>query len=100
MKTSGKLKNFIWFMLLVVGIGLMTTGCQTYQQKNKVIGYWRQGNIPKAASEATKEADDHAGGKDAVVWRLEEGATLRADGQYAASNQAFEQAQQKIDDYA
>ena len=87
-------------MLPVIGIGLMTTGCQTYEQKNKVIGYWRQGNISKAASEAAKEADDHAGGKDAVVWRLEEGAALRADGKYAASNRAFEQAQQKIDDYA
>ena len=98
-KTAGKFKNFVWFLLPVIGVGLMTTGCKTYEQQNKVIGYWRQGDVAKAASEATKEADDHADGKDAVIWRLEQGATLRAAGQYAASNRAFEQAQEKIDTY-
>ena len=99
MKAAGRFKKFIWFVLPVISIGLMTTGCRTYEQQNKVIGYWRQGDIAKAASEATKEADDHAGGKDAIVWRLEQGATLRAAGKYVESNTAFEQAQEKIDDY-
>jgi hypothetical protein len=35
-----------------------------------------------------------------VVWHLEEGAVLRAAGLYPDSNQAFDQAQVKIDDYA
>ena len=45
-------------------------------------------------------ADQNANNKDAIVWRLEQGAVLRANGQYEASNKAFDQAQEKIDDYA
>lgn len=80
--------------------GLLATGCKTYQQQNQVIQYWQRGEVANAATEATKMADKNAGNKDAVIWRLEQGATLRADGQYEASNQAFDQAQQKMDDYA
>jgi hypothetical protein len=87
-------------LLPAIGFGLLTTGCQTYEQKNKVIGYWRAGNVPGAISEATKQADNNANNKDAIVWRLEQGATLRAAGKYDESNQAFGQAQEKIDDYA
>ena len=86
--------------LLAAALGLLATGCQTYDQKNKVIEYWRQGNLTNAVAEATKQADDNANNKDAIVWRLEQGAVLRANGQFADSNQAFDQAQTKIDDYA
>lgn len=98
MKTSG-LQN-IGLILGVVIAGLMTTGCQTYEQKNKVIGYWRAGDVNRAANEAVKKADENADNKDAIIWRLEEGATLRAAGKYADSNQAFDRAEEKIDDYA
>ena len=84
----------------MLAIGLLGAGCQTYQQQNKVISYWRQGDVPNAVTEATKQADDNAGNKDAIVWRLEQGATLRAAGKYEASNQAFEQAQEKMEDYS
>ena len=40
-------------------------------------------------------ADKKANGKDAVIWRLEQGAVLRANGQYEDSNKAFDTAQQK-----
>jgi uncharacterized protein len=86
--------------LLAAALGLLATGCQTYDQKNKVIEYWRQGNLTNAVAEATKQADDNANNKDAIVWRLEQGAVLRANGQFADSNQAFDEAQTKIDDYA
>ncbi len=45
-------------------------------------------------------ADENANNKDAVIWRLEQGAVLRANGQFEDSNKAFERAQEKIDDYA
>lgn len=93
-------KNLVRFVVPVMGAGLLGTGCQTYQQQNKVIAYWHQGDVTNAIAAATKEADDHANGKDAIVWRLEQGAVLRAAGRYEDSNQAFDQAQQKIDDYA
>jgi hypothetical protein len=93
------LKKLLRFMLPVIGIVVLTTGCKTYQDKNKVIVYWRQGNLPKAAAEATKEAYDNAKNKDAIIWRLEEGAVLRAEGKFDDSNKAFGLAQDKIDSY-
>lgn len=45
-------------------------------------------------------AGKNANGKDAVIWRLEQGAVLRANGQYEDSNKAFDAAQEKMDDYA
>ena len=80
--------------------GLLASGCKTYQEQNKVIKYWQQGNLTNAVAEATKQADKNANNKDAVIWRLEQGAALRADGQYEASNEAFAKAQEKMDDYA
>lgn len=94
------LKNFLRSLLPVLALVLLTTGCETYQQKNRVIGYWRAGNIPQAVTEATRQADKHAHGKDAIVWRLEQATTLRAAGKFDESNQAFAQAQAQIDSYA
>ncbi len=80
--------------------GFLATGCKTYDQQNHVVRYWRQGSLTNAVIEATKMADKNAGNKDAIIWRLEQGAALRANGQYEDSNKAFDQAQQKMDDYA
>jgi hypothetical protein len=100
--TPGKfaVKKFIQFVLPILAVGLLSTGCQTYEQQNKVIGYWHQGDLTNAVAEAAKQADANVGNKDAIVWRLEQGAVLRAAGKYDDSNQAFDQAQAKIDDYA
>ena len=80
--------------------GLLATGCKTYQEQNRVIQHWQHGDLTNAVAEATKMADKTAGTKDAIVWRLEQGAALRANGQYEDSNKAFDVAQQKMDDYA
>ena len=32
-------------VLHVIAVGLLTAGCQTYEQKNKVIHYWRAGDV-------------------------------------------------------
>lgn len=88
------------YALPLTTAALLATGCQTYQQQNKVIVYWNQGDLTNAVVEAQKQADHHANNKDAVIWRLEDGAVLRAAGRYGDSNQAFDEAQNKIDDYA
>ncbi len=102
LKITGKSagKKFVRFILPVISAGLLSAGCQTYQQQNKVIAYWHQGDLTNAVIEATKKADENAGNKDAIVWRLEQGAVLRAAGRYDASNKAFDEAQAKIDDYS
>jgi len=94
------LKKLTLFTIPVIGLGLLTTGCQTYRDKNKVIVYWRAGDLARAEAEATKRANKSADGKDAIIWRLEQGATLRAVGKYKESNQVFDQAQDKMADYA
>lgn len=86
--------------LLATVAGLLGTGCQTYQQKNKVIADWQAGNLAAATADAKVLADANANNKDAIIWRLEQGAVLRAAGKYDDSNLAFDQAQGKIDDYA
>ncbi len=87
-------------LLFAAVVGLLATGCQTYKQQNHVIQYWHQGNMTNAVVEATKMADKNANNKDAIIWRLEQGAVLRGAGKYEESNKAFDQAQDKIDQYA
>lgn len=88
------------FILLSVGVGMLSTGCKTYQQQNKVILHWRQGDLTNAIAQAKIQADKNTDDKDTVIWRLEQGAVLRAAGQYAESNEAFDKAEAKIDDYS
>ncbi len=76
------------------------TGCATYSQQNRFAGYWASGDLAAAEKEATLKAEKEAGGKDAIIWRLEQAAILRALGRYEESNKAFDQAQEKIDAYA
>lgn len=94
------LKNRLRPLILAALLGGLATGCSTYEQQNKVIVYWRQGNLTNAVMEATQRADKNAQDKDAIIWRLEEGTVLRANGQYDDSNKAFDLAQDKIDQYA
>jgi uncharacterized protein len=100
LKTLAEFKPFVQSLLLAAVAGLLATGCKTYQEQNRVIQYWNRGNLTNAVVEATKQADKNANNKDAIIWRLEQGAVLRANGQYEDSNKAFEAAQGKIDDYA
>jgi uncharacterized protein len=100
LKTLAGFKPCVQSLLLAAVAGLLATGCKTYQEQNRVIRYWQQGSLTNAVVEAAKQADKNANNKDAIIWRLEQGAVLRANGQYEDSNKAFEAAQQKIDDYA
>jgi hypothetical protein len=94
------LKKCLSPLLFAAVLGLLATGCQTYQEQNHVIQYWHQGNMTNAVVEATKMAGQNANNKDTVIWQLEEGAVLRGAGKYEESNKAFDQAQGKIDQYS
>jgi hypothetical protein len=102
MKKTRGVKSAKWLQpVFLAGIaGILATGCQTYEQQNKIIAHWQQGDLTNAVAEAKVVADKNVNNKDAIIWRLEEGAVLRAAGLYADSNVAFDQAQAKIDDYA
>ncbi len=99
-RNNRAVNSWLRHLLLVVAAAWLTTGCTTYQQKNRIIAHWQGGDIQGASAEATKQADQQARGKDGVVWRLEQGATLRAGGKFAASNDAFDQAQAEMEKYA
>src|SRR6267154_746011 len=92
-------KPCIHALLIAAVAGFLATGCKTYEQKNSAVKSWHQGNITNALVEATKNADNNADNKDTIIWKLEQGAILRANGQYEDSNKAFDTAQAKIDDY-
>jgi hypothetical protein len=92
-------KSHVHALLLAAVAGFLATGCKTYQQKNAAVVYWHQGDVTNALVAANKMAANNADNKDTVIWRLEQGAILRANGQYDDSNKAFDAAQEKIDDY-
>ncbi|HEY1661072.1 MAG TPA: hypothetical protein VGI03_01520 [Verrucomicrobiae bacterium] len=93
-------QRIVQSLFLAAVLGALATGCTTYQQQNKVILYWHQGNLTNAIVEATQKADANSSDKDAIIWRLEQGAVLRANGQYEDSNKAFDMAQDQIDRYS
>ena len=87
---------------LIAALGLtllLGTGCQTYTQQNTAAGPWTSGNVPAAAKEYEAQANKNKNGKDAIIWRLEHATALRALGQFEASNNAFQLAEDKINDY-
>ena len=93
------IKKCARLFVLAVILGTFATGCATYRQKNKTLIYWQESNLPAAVAQATKMADKNPDNKDTIILRLEQGAVLRGAGQYEDSNKAFDQAEQKIDQY-
>ncbi len=87
-------------LMAVVVLLSVAPGCTTYTQQNKFARYWERGDLISAEKEATAKAEEAAHGKDAIIWRLEQAAILRALGKYEESNKAFDEAQEKIDQYA
>ena len=80
-----------------LGFVLLLTGCASYEsQTGSFRGAWNSGSTGQAAQIASREAGKRSDSREAVVWFLEQGAALRAAGQFAASNHAFEQAEKRI----
>jgi hypothetical protein len=78
---------------------LTLAGCQTYNQQDKGTPLFKQAKLREAGIEFTKQADNNKDNKDTIIWRLEQGATFRAAGQYRESLAAFEQAEDKMGRY-
>ncbi len=81
-------------------MSLLGTGCASYNaQTQKISQSYELGNIQAAAAQISAEADKRGEGKDAVVWRLEQGAVLRAAGKLEDSNRAFDKAEELVNKY-
>jgi soluble cytochrome b562 len=86
--------------LVVLSAVFLLTGCQTYQQKtSETKSLWSSGQLDAAAADYTRKADKAQGGKDALVYRLEQAMALRAAGKIAESQAAFQQADDLINRY-
>ncbi len=92
-------KQLLQSMAMALG-AMVLAGCQTYNQQNKFADVYRHGDLANAEKEAAKKAADTQNSKDAVIWRLEEAAILRAANKLEASNKSFDAAEQRIDQYA
>lgn len=94
-------KKPIMRLVLTLAItSLMGTGCKSYNQKAKImVDHWNVGDFQGASATATKYASKQKSetDRDAVIWRLEQGATLRAAGQYKESIAAFDTAEEGSD---
>ncbi len=81
-------------------MSLLGAGCASYTaQTQKVSQSWDMGNFQAAAIQITQEADKRGNSKDAIIWRLEQGAVLRAAERFEESNQAFDKAEELINKY-
>lgn len=95
-----KLKECLWVVSIVCAAGWFIGGCASYNvQTQKISQSYGQGNIQAAATQISAEADKRGEGKDAVVWRLEQGAVLRAAGKPEESNRAFDKAEELVNKY-
>ena len=75
----------------------LLTGCQTYQQKtSETKELWSSGHLEAASTDYSRKADKAQGGKDALVYRLEQAMALRAAGKITESQAAFQQADEQI----
>ncbi len=93
-------KRHIINLLAVLSAAFVATGCRTYNQQNKFAEHYKRGDLVMAEKEATKKADDKGDSKDAIIWRLEQGAVLRAADKVEPSNTALDQAQERIGKYS
>ena len=95
-----KMKGWLWVVSVVCVAGWFIAGCASYTaQTQKVSQCWNMGNFQAAAIQITQEADKRGNSKDAIIWRLEQGAVLRAAERFEESNQAFDKAEELIDKY-
>lgn len=80
--------------LLVGFLGLIAAGCGSYTSQTKGMNAsWQGGDLATAVTEANKMSAEKAGGRDELVWYLEQGTVLRAAGLYEQSVDAFEEAE-------
>ena len=81
-------------------MSLLGAGCASYTaQTQKVSQSFDLGNFQAAAAQITQEADKRGNSKDAIIWRLEQGAVLRAAERFEESNQAFDKAEELVNKY-
>lgn len=71
-------RRLVWWAAHLAGL-LLLTGCQTYSEQARGFAEAvKGGDLAAAVAAIDRQADRGAGTKDEVIYRLEQGATLRA----------------------
>ena len=84
-----------WPALLAVIV--LASGCATYHQKSAGLRKsWEEGRWQDAALLGSVLEEENADGKDAILFGLEQGAVLRATGDYVGSQEVFERTYERI----
>lgn len=92
-----KMKRLLVAVFVTFIVGWLGAGCASYNQQTKDINQnWESGYVQSAATQVSAEAEKRKETKDAVIWRLEQGAVLRAAGQLEESNHAFDIAEEMM----
>jgi hypothetical protein len=82
-----------------LSLGLLLTGCQTYNDQNAdVTAAWKGGDY-QAAAEKVRSKASGAPERDKLLWLMEEGAILQMAGDPDASIAAFDSAEAIINSY-
>jgi hypothetical protein len=91
--------------LTVLALVCASAGCQSYHDQSAALaGAWQAGDMARSVRTADRAADARGDGRDGLLWRLEQGATLRAAAIQAGSDEAllrrstaaFDQAEERI----
>jgi len=84
-------RHFLLFIILC--LAALLVGCATYTERARpIIAAWSSGDLNKATQEVLKRAYRGVGSKDELVWLLEAGAALRAQGDFTNSQRYFDRA--------
>lgn len=79
---------------------VILSGCSTYKGQSKALTLaWQAGDGLTASTNVTLNADKSLGGKDELLWRLEQGAVLSAIGDFDGGLVAFDQAEEIVNRY-
>ncbi len=96
LKTS--IKSSLVFTALVVLCGC-TSIIDARKQKKELTTAYKTGDLKKAHQIVSEKCEDHKDTGDSVMWFLESGLIKFDSGDYANSLKAFEEAENKINDF-
>ena len=88
------------FSFCITALAICTlTACQTHtSQSRNARTHWSIGDTANAEAKITKLANESSA-NDTLIWKLEEGAVARANGNIKKSIDAFEQAQALVEKF-
>lgn len=86
--------------LLAFSAAVLLSACATHTEETKNIrAKWAAGNVAQAQAELSQAASEKSDTGDILLWKLEEGAAARANGDIAQSAKNFDTAYKIAENY-